>query len=168
MHQKTLSLMLCASGLSISAALGFSTDPSSLARNCGTTAATTNAPIVVTATFTNGAGLALRGFCFSEQIPSGLNVTMLGFTLNGQSVANYTFESGLDSDVYPGCTPYRWGLELPPGFSENNPVPVNASVQVQYSISSPAVGSFNLQQFSWAGYDPVSTNASFGYSESSD
>jgi regulation of enolase protein 1 (concanavalin A-like superfamily) len=168
MLQKTLSLMLCASGLSISAALGFSTDPSSLARNFNTTSATTNAPIVVTSTFTNGGGVALRGFCYTEQIPSGLNVTTLGLSLNGQSVANYTFEFGLDSDVYPGCTPYRWVLELPTGFTENNPVPPNATVQIQYSITSPAVGSFNLQQFSWAGYNPANTNASFGYSESSD
>ena len=88
--------------------------------------------------------------------------------LNGQSVTNYTFESGLDSDVYPGCTPYRWVLELPAGFTENNPVPANATVRIQYSITSPTVGSFNLQQFNWAGYDPANTNASFGYSESSD
>jgi hypothetical protein len=168
MFQKTLSLVLCASGLSISAALGFSTDPSSLARNFGTTSATTNAPIVVTATFSNGGAFALRGFWYAEQIPSGLKVTVLGLRLNGQSVANYTFESGLDSDVYPGCTPYRWVLERPTGFTENNPVSANATVQVQYSITSPTVGSFNLQQFDWAGYNPANTNASFGYSESSD
>ena len=70
--------------------------------------------------------------------------------------------------MYPGCTPYRWVLEQPAGFTENNPVPANATVQIQYSITSPAAGNFNLQQFSWAGYNPANTNASFGYSESSD
>src|SRR3990172_2947703 len=107
MMQKTISLILCASGLSISAALGFSTDPSSLGRNFNTVSATTNAPIVVTATFTNGGGLASRGFYYAEQIPSGLNVMAISLRLNGQSVTNYTFESGLDSEVYPGCTTYR-------------------------------------------------------------
>jgi hypothetical protein len=168
MIQKTFSLLLCASGLSISAAWGFSTDPSSLARKFDTTSVTTNAPIVVTATFTNGSGVARRGFYYTEQIPSGLTVTVLGLKLNGQNIANYTFESGLDSDVYPGCTPYRWVLERPTVFTENNPVPANATVQIQYALSSPAVGSFSLQQFSWAGYYPANTNASFGCSESSD
>jgi len=168
MIQKKILLLLCASGLSISPAWGFSTDLSSLVRNCNTNSATTNAAIVVTATFTNGAGVVLRGFCYSEQIPSGLKVTVLGLSLNGQGVTNYTFESGLDSDVYPGCTPYRWVLEQPTGFIGNNPVPTNATVRIQYSITSPAIGSFNLQQFNWAGYNPANTNVSFGYSESSD
>jgi hypothetical protein len=168
MIQKTLSLLLCVSGLSISAAFGFSTDPSSLTRNFSSASAATNTPIVVTVTFTNGAGSVSRGFCYSEQMPTGLSVTTLGLWLNGQSVENYTFESGLDSDVYPGCTPCRWVLELPPNFTENNPLPPDSTVQIQYSITSPTIGGFNLQQFDWAGYDLVNTNASFGYSESSD
>ena len=168
MMSKTLSLMLCALGVSIPAPWGFSTDRSSLTRSFDTTSATTNAPIVVTATFTNGSGLASRGFFYSEQIPSGLFVTALDLRLNGQSVTNYTFASATDSDVYPGLRPYRWVLEHPTGFTETNPVPANATVLIRYSITSPVVGSFSLQQFSWAGYDPTHTNASFGYSEISD
>jgi hypothetical protein len=168
MLKTTLPLMLCASGLSISAALGFSTDPSSLARSLSTSSAATNAPIVVTATFINGVGLALRGFCYTEQIPSGLSVTMLGLWVNGQSITNYTFESGLDNEVYPGCTSYRWMMELPPGFTANNPVAPSATVRIQYSITSPTAGSFDLQQFNWDGYNSGNTNAAFGYSESSD
>jgi hypothetical protein len=168
MLKTTLPLMLCASGLSISAGLGFSTDPSSLARSLGTSSAVTNAPIVVTATFINGAGLALRGFCYTEQMPSALNVTMLSLWVNGQSITNYTLESGLDNEVYPGCRPYRWMVELPPGFTANNAVAPGATVRIQYSITSPIAGSFNLQQFNWGGYNPGNTNAAFGYSESSD
>ncbi len=166
MIQKSILLFLCASGLSISAALGFSTDPSATVRNFNSTSTVTNSLIVVTATFTNGGGLAVRGFCYAEQIPSGLNVTALSLRLNGLSVTNYTFESGLDGDVYPGCTPYRWVLERPPGFTENQPVSANVTVQIQYSITSPVAGSFNLQQFSRAGYNAANTNASFGHSES--
>jgi hypothetical protein len=168
MIQKPFSLLLCAAGLSGSAAWGFSTEFSSLARNFDPTSAVTNTPTMVTATFTNAGGVALRGFCYSEQIPSGLKVALLGLRINGRSVTNYTFESGQDSDVYPGYTPYRWVLETPTGFTENNPVPANTTLQVQYSLTSPLVGSFSLQQFGWVGYNPANTNASFGYSGSND
>jgi hypothetical protein len=54
MIQKTILLMLCTSGLSISAAFGFVSDNSSLTRSFSRTIALTNSQIVVTVTFTNG------------------------------------------------------------------------------------------------------------------
>jgi hypothetical protein len=149
--------------------------------------------VVVSANFTNAEAVSLRGFYYADQVPSGLAVTTLGVTLNGQSLTNYAVEAGTNGDVYPGCTPYRWVLEEPTGFSgwtfytnasgnvvyqwgwelpagstQTNPIPPGGVLQIVYSVGSPAPGVFNLQQFSWAAFDPIATNASFGYSENAD
>jgi hypothetical protein len=128
----------------------------------------TNWPVVVTATFTNGEGTVLDGLLYSDQVPSALSVATLSLTLNGRAVTNYTFESGQDGDVYPGCTPCRWILERPPGFSETNPVPSQARVQIVYAVNALSPGSFAFQQFSWVAYEPGLTNAIFGHSEPAD
>src|SRR6478735_11450755 len=75
-----------------------------LARAVARPVALTNSPIVVTATFINLEPTALRGFCYVDELPSALSVTPLDVQINGQSVTNYTFESGLSGDVYAGHT----------------------------------------------------------------
>jgi len=122
----------------------------------------------VTATFTNGGSNALRGLFYSEQVPSGITLDPVSVILNGQTITNYTFESGQLGDVYAGRTPQRWRLETPTNFTEANPIPPQATVQIAYTISSAIPGSFSFQQFSWASYAPAGTNASFGCSEDAD
>ena len=155
-------------GLLFSATSGFSDGDCVLTRSVNRTAALTNTPIVVTAIFTNAGAFALRGFCYSEQVPSGLALSPLGVMLNGRVVTNYTFEPGQNGDIYAGYTPYRWVLERPVDFTEVNPVSSHADVQILYAIGSLVSGTFDLSEFSWAGYYPGSTNAIFGYSGSSD
>jgi hypothetical protein len=123
---------------------------------------------VVSAGFTNTEAASLRGFYYADQVPSGLAVATLGVVLNGQSVTNYTVEVGQDGDVYAGCAPYRWVLELPTDFARANPIPPGAGLQIVYSVSSAVPGVFNLQQFGWVGFNTLATNAAFGYSESAD
>jgi hypothetical protein len=139
-----------------------------LARSFDRTVAPTNESIVVTVNFTNPEPSVLRGFYYADQVPSELEVTPLSLTLDGQSITNYTFESGQDGDVYAGCTPYRWVLEQPGSFPENNPVPPQAHAQIVYALRSAVSGTFVLQQFGWVGYDPAGSNALFGFSESTD
>lgn len=147
---------------------GFSSDGSLLSRSFDRTSVLTNSAIVVTADFTNAGNVSLRGFYYADQVPSGLSVATLGVLLNGRTNTDYTVEVGQDGDVYAGCTPYRWVLEQPTDFVPANPIPPGAGLQIVYSISSAAPGLYNLQQFSWVGFSPVATNASFGYSESTD
>jgi hypothetical protein len=149
-------------------AFGFSTDGSTLARNFSRTIAGTNSGIVVTVTFTNGTSLALRGFYFAEQLPSALTVTPLSINLNGISITNYIFETGQDGDVYAGSTPWRWVLEQPSGFTQNNPIPADGIVQIIYSATSASSGTFSLAEFEWAGFALATTNASLGYSETAE
>ncbi|MGA3162891.1 MAG: hypothetical protein ABSD77_01625 [Verrucomicrobiota bacterium] len=168
MNLKAFILAVCLPGFVVSTGLGFQSSNSSLQRTFASSLTLTNWPIVVTATFTNADGTVLNGFFYSDQVPSALSVRTLSLTLNGMAVTNYTFESGQDGDVYPGCTPCRWILEEPPNFSETNPVPSQASVQIVYAVNSSSPGSFALQQFGWAAYEPGLTNAIFGYSEPAD
>lgn len=191
--KKTFALTLCLAGLFAPRVFGFSSDGSTLSRSFGHTSVLTNSVTVVSAAFTNAEAVSLRGFYYADQVPSGLAVTTLGVTLNGQSVSNYIVEVGTNGDVYAGCTPYRWVLEEPTGFSgwtfytntsgnivyewelelpagatQTNPVPPAGVLQIVYSVGSTIPGVFNLQQFSWAAFNPLATNASFGYSESAD
>jgi hypothetical protein len=137
----------------------------SLARHFDRTAALPNVPVVVTASFTNEGVVALRGFFYDEQLPSGLTVTPLSVMLNGQSITNYTFETGQAGDVYPGCIPYRWVLERPRNFTETNPLPPQAQAQIVYAIHAAAPGTFVLPASAWAGSDRAASNACFGSSQ---
>jgi hypothetical protein len=166
--QKAIALAVCTAVLSLPVAFGFQSDNSSPTRSFDKTVAPANSQIVVTVNFTNGGMAASRGFYYADQVPSGLTVSTLGLMLNGIAVTNYLFESGQDGDVYPGCTPYRWVLEQPTNFTEANPIPPQSAVQIVYAITSSTSNTFNLQQFSWVGFDPANTNASFGYSETTD
>jgi len=168
MTQRAIALALCAAGLSLPVAFGFQSDNSSLTRSFNKTVTLASSQIVVTVNFTNGGTAASRGFYYADQVPSGLTVSTLSLLLNGKAVTNYLFESGQDGDVYPGCTPYRWLLEQPTNFTQANPIPPQAPGQIIYAITSSVSNIFNLQQFSWVGFDPTMTNASFGYSETTD
>ena len=165
---KQILLIALVFGLPIVDALGFTSNNASLSRTFDSTSANTNSPIIVTVVVSNADVTTLRGFCFFEQIPLGFAVTTLGVTVNGQAVTNYMSESGLPGDDYPGYTPYRWVLETPRLFSENNPVAPGAIAQVQHTLASSQAGSFTLPEFSWSGFDAAGTNACFGYSESND
>lgn len=120
-------------------------------------------PVMVTADFINPEPATLRGFYYADQVPSGLSVTPISVTINGQSVTNYLFESGQDGDVYPGCTPRRWIFEQPDSFQETNPIPALATVRIVYELSTTNSGTFPLQHYAWIGYDPGSSNIVSGF-----
>ena len=147
---------------------GFSSDGSSLERAADRLTVWTNSPVVFTVTFTNGGPAPLRGFYYSDQIPAGVTVQTLSVSLNGVAITNYTFEAGQTDDVYPGCIPYRWIVEQPISFIEDNPILAGGFVQIAYSVMSSTSGTFALNEYSWAAYNPGTTNSSFGYSEVSD
>ncbi len=152
----------------ISTAFGFSSDGSTLTRSYDNVSVLTNTSIAVTATFTSSGTDALRGFYYVDQLPSGMVVTTVSVTVNGQPTIAYTVEAGQDGDVYPGYTPWRWILEYPPDFSESVPVPPQGVVRIVYTITSSISGSFTLRDFSWVGYHPSSAAAVFGHSEAAD
>jgi hypothetical protein len=160
---------LCLAALVPLAAFGFSSDPDSrIAISLDSKVSLTNAPIRITATFTNGGINTLRGFFFAHEIPTGLSVATIGISLNGRAVTNYTLEAGYDGDVLPGYTPWRWRIETPTNFSELNPVPSAMAAQIVFAINSSSPGAYNLPAFSWAANRQGSTNAAFGCSETAD
>lgn len=128
----------------------------------------TNKPIEITVSFTNRESIDLRGFFFTEQIPSSLTVSTAALRVNGGIVTNCIMEQGLHGDVYSNATPFRWILELPPSFAESNAVPPGAAVELVYSVSSSSTGTFHLSEFSWAGYYSATQECAFGYSEAED
>ena len=165
---KTGGLVLLPLFFWLPSASGFSTDASSCSRNFSRSVALTNSGIVVTATFTNGTSFPLNGFYYADQLPSALTVTTLSVTLNGVAVTNYNFESGMDGDVYTGCTPWRWILEQPATFAQTNSVPPGGWVRIVYAVTAANAGTFSLAEFEWVGFAQATTNTSFGYSEAVD
>ena len=157
---------LCAAGFLASAPPVSSADPFSVVRRFDQRVAPTNSPILVTATLTNGGTAELRGFYFTDQLPSAFTVTTLSVALGEQNITNYSVETGCDGDVFPGYTPWRWRIETPIALAESNPVPPQAAVQIVYSISSSSNGIFALQPFDWAAYCADPTNAVFGFAQS--
>lgn len=158
----------CWLALSAASAFAFSDDGSSLTRALSRRVTLTNWPIRVRASFINGSTNTLRGFCYTEQLPSSLVVTPLSVALNGRILTNFTFESGHDGDIYSGCIPRRWRLESPTNFAEVNPVPPGAVIRFLYSITCATTGTYSLSQYTWAGALANRTNTSFGCSEPAD
>src|SRR4030067_1518761 len=126
---------------------GFTTNNTTIARTFNKSDAAINELITVTVTFTNSEASSLRGFYYAEQIPEGLVVNTTSVKINGNTVSNYIFESGSVGDVYPGNVVYRWILETPTAFSENNPISTDSIVEIIYSVSSTQAGTFNLDEF---------------------
>jgi len=139
-----------------------------LARTFDKTVAVTNSPILVTATLTNISPDTLRGFYYFDQVPTGLTVAAVNVTLVGRGLTNVSLESGLNGDVYAGCTPRRWWLENPTDFAEANPIPPQGIVRILFSISCASTGTFTLQEFGCAACKPDKTNTLFGYSGTAD
>jgi hypothetical protein len=129
--------------------------------------ALTNSAIVCNAVFTNGTSNVIRGFCYTEQLPTALRVTDLGVSMNGVPITNYLFVSCQSDDVYSNCTPRGWLLEAPPLLGGGIPAPAGSVIEIKYSVSASAPGTFDLREYSWFGYDQSGTNSLFGYSDSS-
>lgn len=136
---------------------------SALIRSLDRTVALTNSHAIVSVSFTNHESVAVRGFYYSDQLPTDLAVTPVSVQLNGQPLTNYTFETGLDGDVLADSTPYRWILERPGALTETTPVPPQATVQIVYAVSATNSGTFLLQPAAWIGFDRSTTNALFGF-----
>lgn len=157
--------VLGAAGPFRAALLAYSSDGATLTRTISQNLALTNSPVVVTVTFSNAGVTELRGFCYADQTPSGLTVETYSLAINGLSLTNFAFETGADGDVYAGCTPHRWMLELPPSFAPANRIPARGTVQLVYALNSTVPGTFNLGDYSWIGFRSATTNTLFGHAE---
>ena len=163
-------ILLVVTGLLVIAGpvAAFSTHNVTVKRSLYKTEAVVGETIRVTVTLSNLETAILRGFFYSDHIPQGLSVTTESVTVDGAPISGYTYESGGSGDVWTGSITHRWILETPISFTEDNPVPSGASVEIVYLLSSPATGTFELNEFNWSGYYPDSFDAAFGHSETSD
>jgi hypothetical protein len=156
--------------LSFDSVYGYSTHPTStnISRNFDKLETSRADAITVTTTFFHLTGNDLRGFYYTEHIPEGLVVNTISVKINGNDITNHMVESGSNGDVYPGYVPFRWILEIPPSFAENNPLSPYDSLVIVYTVTALHVGAFNFDEFSWVGYFQSAQAAAFGYSEQID
>ena len=175
-QMKCLKLTLvtsCVLFLLSSAAFGFSTHTTVISRTFDPVEAEVfvGEDITVTVNFTTSEVDDLRGFYYTDQIPQGLTVDTVSVKINGTDIPDYIFENDSLGDVYDGCIPYRWILETPTAFLENNPIPPNYTVEIVYSVSSTDDGTFDFDEFDWVGYYQNATEGyreAFGHSEDAD
>ncbi|RJP92382.1 MAG: hypothetical protein C4518_06940 [Desulfobacteraceae bacterium] len=172
MKRIKLLLLSCLLSLFFSHAWGFSSHHILITRTFNTLETAVGNPLFVTVNFTNNETVEIRGFFFTEQIPSGLSVKTESVTINGKSISDYIVEAGSEGDVNTKYIPYRWILESPPLFEENNPINSSGSLEIIYTVSSSRADSFRFDQFNWAGYyqklPDDDEKAAFGHSEITD
>ena len=157
--------------IAFSNVFGFSTHDTNIQRTFDEVETGIDDLIVATVRFTHVENDDLRGFFYTEQIPDNLQVSTISVKINDTEVSNYIFQFGLNDDVYLGSIPYRWILETPLSFLEENPIPEDVFVEIVYSVTSDAAGVFNLDEFNWVGYFQDASSgerASFGHSEEGD
>ncbi len=166
-----LLVLFCFISLYVGPVFGFSTHTIAVSRTFDKEEAVVSEPIMVTVNFTNLESNDLRGFYYVEQIPQELSINTISVRINGSNISNYMVESGSSGAVYDGCIPYRWIIERPSNFTENNPISQNSVLEVVYSFSSSQAGSFNFDEFHWVGFyqtAPAEQMAAFGHSEDTD
>lgn len=164
-------VMMCLILLANSHALGFSTHNTTISRTFDTVETGVDGSITVTVDLTNSEVNDLRGFYYAEHVSQGLTVSTISVKIDGNDISNYLFESGSVEDVYPNYIPYRWTLETPTTFDENNTISSGSTVEIVYSVSSGQEGTFHFDEFNWVGYyqnTPVGERAAFGHSEADD
>jgi len=168
---KLLLIIFCLLFLCVGPSYGYSTHDTTISRPFDKAEAGVNDPITITVTFTNLEANALRGFYYADQIPEGLSINPVSVRIGGNDASSYIVESGSSGDVYAGYIPYRWVLEAPTAFEEDNPVPQDSTVEIVYSVSSSQAGTFHLDEFHWVGYYQNASEgerAAFGHSEETD
>ena len=164
-------LMMCLILLTNSHALGFSTHNTTISRTFDTVETGVDDLITVTVDLTNSEANDLRGFYYAEHVSQGLTVSTICVAIDGNDISDYLFESGSAGDVYPSYIPYRWILETPTTFDENNTISSGSTVKIVYSVSSGQEGTFYFHEFNWVGYyrnTPEGERAAFGHSEADD
>ena len=129
---------------------------------------TTGMPVQVTCTITNREALSLRGFFFTDHVPTALSVTTIVVRVDGAVVTNGLLERGSKGEVYSNTAPCRWVLEQPPSFVESNALASGAAAEIVYAVTATQAGSYAMDRFSWAGYYAATQAAAFGYSEAAD
>jgi hypothetical protein len=149
----------------------FSSHNTTLSRTVSPLQCPVNDVISVTARFTSFETDDLHGFYYVDNIPEGLSVVTEGVRFGGHDISNYVVEVGSSGDVYADCVPYRWILETPPDFLENNPIGFNDTIEIAYSITSISEGDYHLNDYHWVGYydqAPLELRAAFGHSDAGD
>lgn len=128
--------------------------------------------ITITVDVTNDEEVALRGFYYSDQVPSGWAVYTSDVSVNGSSITDYSYEQGSAGEIYTGCTPSRWALETPQGEGVFSPIHSIAAsggtARIVYTmIVTGGTGSdYSLGHDAWAGWLETSTGtAVFGYQD---
>jgi hypothetical protein len=144
---RAIALLFCFLFIFASTVFSFTISNTIITRTFNKNEASINELITVSVNFTNNETSSLRGFYYAEQVPEGLVVNTVGVSINGNPVSNYLFKSVSVGDVYPGNVVYRWILETPAEFLENNPISATSQVEIIYTLSSPQAATFNLDEF---------------------
>jgi PKD repeat protein len=127
--------------------------------------------ITVTIDVTNNESVPLRGFYYSDQVPDVWVVNTASVSVNGSSIADYTYGQGYTGEVYTDSIPHRWALEMPQGdgvFSPAHSIPASGgTARIVYTmIVSGGTGSdYSIGYDAWAGWLETTPNgtAIFGY-----
>ncbi|MGA1791551.1 MAG: hypothetical protein ACMUIM_08695 [bacterium] len=140
--------------LTCSPCFSFSThfSTTSIERSFDKVQASIGDPITVTTTFKNFDTIDLRGLYYVDHIPQGLTVSSIIVKIDGNVVSDSIEEYGSIDEVYEGTIPYRWIMETPNTFNENNPIGPNSTLEIKYSVTSGQSGEFNLNAFNWVGF----------------
>jgi len=166
-----LLIILCHVFTGVCPVFGFSTHNITISRAFDQIQASVDSPITITVNFTSLEPFDLRGFYYAVHIPEGLSVDTESVRINGSVISSYIDESGLSEDIYNGCIPYRWILETPTAFGENNPVSQNSTVEIVYSVTSSQEGALDFDEFHWVGYYQEAVDgqgSAFGHSQTED
>ena len=111
----------------------------------------------------------LRGFYYSDNIPTDFELSLVKVEINGTQVEYLIKDMGNKDDVYPGRIPYRWIIETPPNFLEDKPINEKiGTIKIVYSITpSNQDDSYDSFQNNWVALLKNGENETpvFGYNE---
>jgi len=142
---------------------GYSSSDVSVIKYYDSTRVLAGDSIIVTIEIQNFESEDLRGFFYTEFLPEDLIINPLSVKIDRSEVDNFIFEM-VTLPVYDSLSAYRWILETPPDFNENNTLLKEQLLEIKYSISTEAPDTFYLGKYNWAGYY-LNIQAAFGYND---
>lgn len=127
--------------------------------------------ITATLLITNQESIDLRGFYYSDQVPTGWAMETVGVWIDGVPVTDYDYRPGSAGGIYPGTTAHRWSLELPQGggsFIPAHPISAlggTARIVYRMTVASGQGDDYQPGYEAWAGWlETLPTgSAIFGY-----
>lgn len=121
-------------------------------------------PVFVNFQLINCLSDTLKGFYYTEHVPSNFDITDVSVTIDQTEIFDFLSETTSAGDIYLNAITYRWIIDLPGDLPSSGIPPDSSELVINYLLSCDIPGFYTFNHYSWIGI--ADSNATFGYCDS--